>query len=229
VADENLEPAEVEDVDLQKSTLNKLYQCGAARGINPKRKERIHEEVRFDDLIADLTGHTGEFISCPFHGSDSSPSFKIYRGSNDGFCFGCPPGKGYYDHIRFVKEIRGVSWVEALRWIEKKYDLPPLPDVDYEDEEDEATIQITYTDLCEPYLQKASRDVLLSKDSELADEYIRIYFESADLIRMAEEARKQGEVEEADKLEIRATTRLAKVLGHKMLESIMSSKEVWDE
>src|SRR5271166_2071628 len=177
MSDKYTEAPDAQDVDFQKRTADKLYRAGVIRGINPRRIERIREDVRFDDVVAHFVRNVGDKISCPFHGTDSTPSFQVYRGSNDGFCFGCPAGKGYYDHIRFVKQYYGITWIQALKWIEKKYNLPPMADVVIEkDEDDEITTEVTFSDLSEPFLARAVREVRQTKDPELAMEYIHVYF-----------------------------------------------------
>src|SRR5208282_6829810 len=106
-----------EDVSWERGSLDNLY---LKHSINPERYEQIRREINFGDLVADLTGHTGSEIRCPFHGSDSTPSFYIYppaRGNN-GWCFGCVKGQQYYDHIRFVRELLGYSFIKALTYLE---------------------------------------------------------------------------------------------------------------
>jgi hypothetical protein len=227
MSDKYTEAPDVLDVDFQKRTADKLYRAGAIRGINPRRIERIREDVRFDDVVSHFVRNVGDKISCPFHGTDSTPSFQVYRGSNDGFCFGCPAGKGYYDHIRFVKESLGCTWVAALKWIEKEFELPDLPDVIIEqDEDEEITTEVTFTDLSEPFLVRAVKDVRTTKDYELALEYIHVYFGALAFEDGADEAKKAREPEEATKLHFKAAMRLARVLGQEAVNRILDDKEL---
>ena len=227
MSDQFTQAPDVQDVDFHRQAADRVYKAGVVRGINPLRIERIQEEVRFDDLVSDIVGRVGEFISCPFHGNDSTPSFRIYRGSNDGFCFGCPAGKGYYDHIRFVKQYHGITWIQALKWIEKKYNLPPMADVVIEkDEDDEITTEVTFSDLSEPFLARAVREVRQTKDPELAMEYIHVYFAAHNFEQAADEAKKAREFDESTKLHFKAAMRLARVLGQEAVNQILDDKEL---
>ncbi len=218
---------DAQDLDFQRQTADRVYKAGQVRGINPLRIERILDEIRFDDLVHDITGRSGDKISCPFHGNDLEPSFTIYRGSNSGFCFGCPAGHGYYDHIKFVKEFYGITWIQALRWIEKQYKLPPMADVALErDEDDEITTEVTFNDLSEPFLARAVREVKQTKDPELALEYIHVYFSALNFEEAAGEAKKAREFAEAAKLHFKAAMRLARVLGQEAVNQILDEKEL---
>ena len=226
MSDQFTQVPDVQDLDFQKRSADRLYKTGVIRGINPLRIERVHEEVRFDDLVADITGRTGDKISCPFHGRDSDPSFTLYRGSNDGFCFGCPAGRGYYDHIKFVKEFYSITWVQALKWIEKEYKLPPIADIiTKEEEEDEITTEVTFSDLAGPFITRAVDEVQRLRDAELALEYIHVYFAAQDFEEIAEEAKKAREFSEAIKLHYKAAMRLARVLGQEAVNQILDKKE----
>ncbi len=226
MSDKFIEAPDTQDVDFQKQSAEKLYRAGITRGINPRRIERIQEEIRFDDVVAQFVSSVGDKISCPFHGPETVPSFQIYRGSNSGFCFGCLPGKGYYDHIKFVKEYLSCTWIQALRWIEKTFDLPPLPDVAIErDEDEEITTEVSFGDLSEPFLARAVQDVRSTKDHELALEYIHIYFSALHFEKTADEAKKAREPEEATKLHFKAALRLARVLGQEAVNRILDDKD----
>jgi hypothetical protein len=143
--------------------------------INPLRWSRIRNGVvEFSDIVEELTGKRGSMIRCPFHGRDSTASFALYPVSrgNCGYCFGCPPGKQTWDAFRFVKEILDLpNRFEALRWIEKTYDLEPLADLALEEEE---TLSLTISDLSEYYIQKVQKEQ--DRDVDLILDYIRIYF-----------------------------------------------------
>ena len=81
-------------------------------------------------LSSDLIGLVGEYVSlkkkganweacCPFH-EEKSPSFKVNPAKGIYKCFGC--GKGG-DAISFVMDIESMSYVEALRFLAKKYNI----------------------------------------------------------------------------------------------------------
>lgn len=85
--------------------------------------EQIHNSV-------DLIGLIGEYVNlkkkgvnyeacCPFH-EEKSPSFKVNPVKGIYKCFGC--GKGG-DAISFVMDIESMSYVEALRFLAKKYGI----------------------------------------------------------------------------------------------------------
>ena len=218
---EDQQAPDVQDVDFAKAILERVHRV---RGINPARIERIHEEVRFDDLVSDLTGRTGYKISCPFHGTDSTPSFQIYPGTNSGFCFGCAPPTGYYDHIKFVREFLGLSWYEAIVWIERKYGLPPLSDVLVEDEDsDEQEVTVGFDDLKEAYLAKAAAEVRETRSLDLAESYIDRYFTALRDCEVAKAARKQ-DYEEAEKIRMRAVRQVAASLGQQEVDRILARK-----
>jgi len=208
----------------EKDSLHKLYQTGVSREINPKRWERVRTEIRFEDVVSDLSGHSGSAIRCPFHGSDSTPSFWIYRGSNDGWCFGCPPKEQYYDQVRFAAKYLDISRPQALRWLEKKWDLPAMPDEP--DEEDEAEeVQLRFEDLQEPFILRAIKQVREFKDVELAEDYIHYYFKAVGNLKMSDMAKKEGEPEDAAEFEVKAATTLARVLGKAEIASIFAVKQ----
>jgi hypothetical protein len=196
---------EPEDIEIERANLSKLYSRGEALGINPERWIRVREQIIFSDLIYELTGRRTESISCPFHGRDSNPSFFIYspaRG-NCAWCFGCPPGSQLYDSIRFTSLFLDINRVKALQWLEKTWNLPPLEDISPEDEEEERTITLEFTDVREPYIKFAKNDVKINNDPQLAEEYLRIYFTA--------EQEKQ-------------VLPIAKVLGKKAVEEILRNK-----
>jgi hypothetical protein len=168
-----------EEVEFSRETYARMYYSGEAAGINPLRWDRARNEVRFDDVVFELTTKHATAISCPFHGRDSRPSFYVYPPAkgNNGWCFGCPPRQQFYDSIRFISKLLGISRVKALTWLEHKFDLPPIENV-VEEVEEETTTSLTFEDLCGPYIDRAKKDIGDNKDPELAQEYIRLFFEA---------------------------------------------------
>jgi DNA primase len=57
---------------------------------------------------------------CPFH-NEKSPSFSVSPTKGIYKCFGC--GKAG-DSIRFIMDIESITYVEALRYLAKKYNIP---------------------------------------------------------------------------------------------------------
>ncbi len=91
--------------------------------ITPSSVQRIIDAVRIEEVV-------GEFVNlkrsgsgykglCPFH-SEKSGSFMVAPAKNIFKCFGC--GKGG-DSIAFIKEIEGIGYGEALRYLAKKYNI----------------------------------------------------------------------------------------------------------
>lgn len=226
------------DLSLERDEADKLYSKGSFGRINPLRKERIFNEIPFEDLVQELTGQVGnsqDKILCPVHG-ESTPSFQLYKRSNSGWCFGCSPGRQFYDHIRLTSELTGMSWIKALSWLEKKWNLPPIADLAIEDEEDAeeeeestALVRLTFDDLVEPFMIKAESEVQEFQDPDLAEEYQSIYFDALHLMEMAKKARTEHDdaedgAEEAREIEMKAVLLLARVVGRNKLQELLRRK-----
>jgi hypothetical protein len=137
------------------------------------------------DLVLGMTGlkMKGSAISCPLgHGvgaKDSRPSFYLYKNTNSCYCFGCPPGKNFFDPVGFVSAFMDMSPTQALIWLEKKYNLPPLEPS--RAEEEEAHWLITVEDLKETYFRKVRSSLRQDPRLSNAKLYMQIYWESMDL------------------------------------------------
>lgn len=59
------------------------------------------------------------FISCPFHGTDSTASLKLY-GNGSWYCFGCHKGGSAID---FTAALFGLSPLEAVRKLDSDFNL----------------------------------------------------------------------------------------------------------
>jgi hypothetical protein len=215
------------DVNFEKTSLHKLYSTGFNGEINPERWERVRTEIRFEDVVSEVAGISGSTsIRCPFHGRDSTPSFFLYKGTNDGWCFGCPPKEQYYDQVRFVSRYLDISRVAALRWLERKWELPAIADLegDVEDVVEGHTV-LSFEDLQEPYIRKAIRQVQEFKDVELAEDYLTHYFKSIQNMKFADDAKKEGEGEDATAYEEKASRILARALGREELGHIFARKQ----
>lgn len=83
----------------------------------------IIEAARIEEVVADfvsLKKRGSNLIGvCPFH-QEKTPSFTVSPGKNIFKCFGC--GKSG-DSIRFVMEHEHYSYVEALRYLARKYNI----------------------------------------------------------------------------------------------------------
>ena len=216
---------EIEELEFERESVERLYRTGAG-GINPERWERARDDVLFEDVVSDLTGSRSSVIRCPFHGRDSRPSFQLYPRTNSAFCFGCPPGSMYYDSVTFVSKYLEISRVQALRWIEKNFDLPKLADVKDDEDEDENTTGILwFWDLAEHFILKANQDVQSTKDVELAEDYLRIYFTALAQEKAADDLAKiEGDESVATDMHINAAKALAAVLGKEKLDAIADRK-----
>ncbi len=81
-------------------------------------------------LQADIVEVVGDYVSlkkqgqnmwacCPFH-NEKTPSFSVAPAKGIFKCFGC--GKAG-DTVKFVMEVEGVSYPEALRHLARKYNI----------------------------------------------------------------------------------------------------------
>ena len=71
-------------------------------------------------------GEHEQQFSCDLHGdgSDSKPSARLYPDTNHFFCFACGRPR---DTIALVQEKEGLEFWPAIKLLEKKFGLPPLP------------------------------------------------------------------------------------------------------
>ncbi|WP_210487570.1 DNA primase [Rufibacter aurantiacus] len=103
----------------------------------------IKKEV-VDQIIlqADIVEVVGDFVSlkkkgqnmwacCPFH-HEKSPSFSVAPNKGIYKCFGC--GKAG-NSVQFIMDIEGTSYVEALKYLAKKYSI------DIEEDQSPAAVQ----------------------------------------------------------------------------------------
>ena len=68
---------------------------------------------------------------CPFH-SEKSPSFNVHEAKQFYHCFGCHAGG---DVFKFVQEIEGISFYEALKGLAEKHGVPMPKRSQYADED----------------------------------------------------------------------------------------------
>jgi DNA primase len=96
----------------------------------PIPDEKI-EEVR---AAADIVDVANDYVQlkrsgsrfkalCPFH-NENTPSFSVDPDKNLYYCFGCGNGG---DVFKFVQEIEGVGFLEAVRILAERYSIP-LPE-----------------------------------------------------------------------------------------------------
>lgn len=89
-----------------------------------------NEVVQQIQQSADIVEVVGDFVTlkkrgqnlmacCPFH-NEKTPSFSVSPAKGIYKCFGC--GKSG-DSVKFVMDVEGISYVEALRYLAKKYGI----------------------------------------------------------------------------------------------------------
>lgn len=157
------------DIEFLRSEAIKLYD-----GINPERWERVHEQD-FLSIAEEILGQRcmkQSFVRCPFHGTDSTPSFRIYN--NDAYCWGCSQ---YFDAVALVAKYHDFNRFKALLWCEEFFKLPPMENVERETIEDDER-ELKFGEVKERYMKFAASEVQKHKNVELAEEYLRYYFES---------------------------------------------------
>ena len=97
------------------------------------RADRIRELVPFTRVLANFgyevdpegQDHEQQF-SCDLHGDgqDSKKSARFYPSSNSIYCWACGRAR---DAIALVREKNGLSFYDALSWLERRFELPELP------------------------------------------------------------------------------------------------------
>ena len=91
--------------------------------IDPATIERIRQTADVADVIGDYVSlkkkRANLWACCPFHG-EKSPSFSVSPAKGIYKCFGC--GKAG-DSIRFIMDIEGLGYGEALKHLAKKYGI----------------------------------------------------------------------------------------------------------
>lgn len=160
--------------------------------ISMARWDRARMDIDAREVIYMLHERRGNPISCPFHGRDSKPSFNYYRGSNTYFCFGCPDGDGFWDNIKIVARTLEITRSQALRWLEKEFELPPMlnegPVLDLENfaglevsEEEELEVPqslLNTTDLRAPFVSAAQRQVFSFRSTPDAVDVVKELFDT---------------------------------------------------
>lgn len=85
--------------------------------------EKIFDTVRVEEIIGDFVELKKAGVNykgrCPFH-DEKTPSFVVSPTKGIYKCFGCQKGG---NSIKFIQEINGVSYPEALRYAADKYNI----------------------------------------------------------------------------------------------------------
>ncbi|MDH3708254.1 MAG: DNA primase [Cyclobacteriaceae bacterium] len=101
--------------------------------ISDQSLEEIKARIEIEEVVSDFLSlkRKGQnlWACCPFH-DEKTPSFSVSPAKGIFKCFGC--GKAG-DAIEFVKEIEGLDYLEAMKFLGKKYGVeleeePPTPE-----------------------------------------------------------------------------------------------------
>lgn len=91
--------------------------------INPDTIRLVQQTADILEVVGDfvsLKKRGGNYIACcPFH-NEKTPSFNVSPARGIYKCFGC--GKAG-DAVRFIMDIEGVGFAEAIRYLAKKYGI----------------------------------------------------------------------------------------------------------
>src|SRR6056297_1493834 len=85
--------------------------------------DRIYNSVDIIDVVGDyvsLKRRGANYLGlCPFH-NEKTPSFTVSPSKGIYKCFGCGAGG---NAVQFIREQEGLSYVEALKYLAKKYNI----------------------------------------------------------------------------------------------------------
>lgn len=86
--------------------------------------QAVQSRVQIEEVVADFVPlkKKGQHLwaCCPFH-QEKTPSFAVLPAKGFYKCFGCNAAG---DAITFIREMEGVSFVEAIRHLANKYGIP---------------------------------------------------------------------------------------------------------
>lgn len=110
-----------------------------------RRAARIRQVVPLAPLLFEL-GYPidpkktfEQQFSCDLHGGrDKKPSARYYVQTNSTYCWACQKSRTSIDYL---VDREGMAFEEAIRHLEQKHNLPPLPE--YPDEEVPAPVEET--------------------------------------------------------------------------------------
>lgn len=98
-----------------------------------KRVDRIKAKVPIAKVLYDLGynvrpdgGDREQQFPCDLHGDglDNKPSARVYPVSASSYCFVCDKTR---DAVETVRAKKGLGFMDALKYLEDKYGLEPLP------------------------------------------------------------------------------------------------------
>ena len=97
-----------------------------------RRADRVKTRIAITRVLSDFgymvrpdAGDREQQFSCDLHGDgqDNKPSARVYPETNSWYCFACGKSR---DNIETVRENKNLGFVEAIVWLEKKYNLEEL-------------------------------------------------------------------------------------------------------
>ncbi len=91
--------------------------------ISPETIERIRDAMRIEEVVGDFVSLRKRGVNlvglCPFH-NEKTPSFHVHPVKGIFKCFGCGEGGNPID---FLIRHEQFTYIEALRWLAKKYNI----------------------------------------------------------------------------------------------------------
>ena len=134
--------------------------------IDEQTKQLIIGTARIDEVVQDFVHlrRTGSgFVGlCPFH-KDRHPSFIVTPSKNICKCFACGAGG---TPVSFVMKILNCSFVEALRYLAQKYNIP-VPEREMTEEEEQRQSEREALYLANEVAAKFFTEQLLSSEEGL--------------------------------------------------------------
>ena len=134
--------------------------------IDEQTKQLIIDTARIDDVVQDFvhlrrkgSGYVG---LCPFH-KDRHPSFIVTPSKNICKCFACGAGG---TPVSFIMKIQNCSFVEALRYLAQKYNIP-VPEREMTEEEQQRQSEREALYLANEVAAKFFTEQLLSSEEGL--------------------------------------------------------------
>jgi DNA primase len=135
--------------------------------IDPSTIDRIIDAAEITDVVQDFITLKKRGVNylglCPFH-NEKTPSFTVSPVKGIFKCFGC--GKGG-NAVNFVMEHEHVSWVDALKFLAKKYNIEVV-EKESTDEEKEKQGERESMLLVTAFAQKFYSDTLNKNEEGLA-------------------------------------------------------------
>lgn len=130
---------------------------------------------------AEISEVVGEFVNlkrrganliacCPFH-NEKTPSFSVSPAKGIYKCFGC--GKGG-DSVRFIMDLEGFSYPDALKWLAKKYNIE-VKEKEFTDTELAAQNERESLFIVSEFAENYFREILLNTEEgqSIGESYFR--------------------------------------------------------